>query len=105
MNRTLINGFLGLGALAIPLFAEYITAKPGNVPGTGFDVLLYEPFDFAYALLVGSLFLAINIWSATEIEDRSKLQGALLGILLAVGWFVVAFLSVGQLHLSLGGKL
>ena len=31
---------------AIPLAAEYVTAKPGNVPGTGFDVLCYEPFDY-----------------------------------------------------------
>jgi len=49
MNRTTTNGILAVGALTIPLIAEYANAKPGNVPGTGFDVLLYKPFDFAFS--------------------------------------------------------
>jgi hypothetical protein len=105
MNRTTTNGILAVGALAIPLIAEYANAKPGNVPGTGFDVLLYKPFDFAYALLVTALFIAANIWASAKTEEGSKLQGALLGILFTVGWFVFSFLAVVQLHLSLGGKL
>ncbi len=105
MKRASTNGIVALGALAIPLFAEYTTAGPGNVPGTGFDVLLFEPLDFAYALLVTIIFIALNIWASALQKDGSKFQGALLGVLLAIGWFVVSFLAVGQLHLSLGGKL
>jgi hypothetical protein len=105
MNRALNNGIAALGALAIPLLAEYITASPGEVPGTGFDVLLYEPFDFAYILLVTAIFVSLNIWSSALQIEGSKLQGALLGVLLAIGWFFVSFLLVGQLHISLGGKL
>ena len=105
MNRISQNGILGIGAISVPPLAEYATAKPGNVPGTGFQFLLYQPFEFAYVILVTLLFLALNIWSSSLAEDGSIIQGAMLGLLCAVGWFVLSFLAVGQLHLSLGGKL
>lgn len=105
MNRSTANGFIALVALATPLIAEYVTATPDNVPGTGFDVLLYKPFDFAYVLLITMTFVVMNIWISLKTEYDTKLQGTLLGIMFAVGWFVVCFLAVGQLHLSLGGKL
>ena len=105
MNLAKLNGALAFGALLPPLMAEYATAKPGNVPGTGFDILLYEPFDFAYALLVTALFVGANLWASIKKEDGSKIHGVLLGILMAIGWFVVSFLAVGQVHISLGGKL
>ena len=91
--------------LAIPLVVEYVTASPNNIPGTGFDVLLYEPFDFAYILLVTVFFIALNIRASTLSEKGSKIQGIFIGIAWAMGWFIVTFLAVGQLHLSLGGKL
>lgn len=105
MNLTVKNGILALVTLAIPLVVEYVTASPNNIPGTGFDVLLYEPFDFAYILLVTVFFIALNIRASTLSEKGSKIQGIFIGIAWAMGWFIVTFLAVGQLHLSLGGKL
>jgi hypothetical protein len=103
-ERILINGFLFVTLLAVPLVAEVTTATSDTVSGTGFDVLMYKPFDFAYVLLAGVLFIALNSY----ISVRKHLPvwvGVGLGALLLVTWFVVAFLAVGQLHLSLGGKL
>jgi hypothetical protein len=104
MRRAINNLLLGTVLLAIPLAAEFQTATPTNVPGTGFDVLLYEPFEFAFALFTCFLFAALNAYISNK--DGNKLWGgAGVGILIALGWFVIAFVAVGQLHLSLGGKL
>jgi hypothetical protein len=104
MYRTVQNGILAIGALTIPLLAEYISATPGHVPGDGLDLLLYKPFDFAYVLLVTCLFLTINI-RCSVVGRKSVGSGLFIGIVLAIAWFIVAFLALGQLHLSLGGKL
>jgi hypothetical protein len=105
MSLIVKNGILALVTLAIPLVAEYVTASSNNVPGTGFDVLLYEPFDFAYILLVTLFFITLNVRASAFTEKGFKIQGIFIGIALAIGWFIVTFLAVGQLHLSLGGKL
>lgn len=67
-------------------------------------MLLYQPFQFAYALLGLALFVVLNIAlgkpSAKRIWD-----GTLAGAAIALCWFFLAFLAVGQVHLSLGGKL
>lgn len=105
MNRTLLlNSIVFLVLLAIPLAAELYTAAPGNVPGTGFDILLYWPFDFAYVALAAILFVTLNTLISSK-QDGSVLLGIGTGAALAFAWFAVAFLSVGQLHLSLGGQL
>ena len=89
---------------AVPLVAEVLTATPDNIPGTGFDILLYQPFDYVYVILAGILFIALNSYISVQ-QQRTFSTGAGIGIAILVVWFAVAFLSVGQLHLSLGGKL
>ncbi len=73
-------------------------------PGTGFDVLLYRPFDFAYLLLAGLLFIGINNYYAFR-NKTSFFESLGLGLILLTVWFFVSFLAVGQLHIGLGGKL
>ena len=103
-KRLLINILLFVVLIAVPLVAEVLTAKPDNVPGTGFDILLYQPFDYAYVILAGILFIALNSYISVQ-QQHSFLAGIGIGIAILVVWFVVTFLSVSQLHLSLGGKL
>lgn len=103
-HRARINGILFAVLLAVPLIAEIITATSKNVPGTGFDVLLYEPFNFAYVFLVGVLFIFLNSYISSTM-NQSMTSGMGIGTLLFAVWFAIAFLLIGQLHLSLGGKL
>ena len=103
-QRIIINGIIFIVLLLIPLVAELITATPDNVPGTGFSVLLYEPFDFAYLLLAFVIFLACNAIISNK-QNKSILVSAGISLGVVTIWFIVSFLSVGQLHLSLGGKL
>ena len=95
MKPNLIIAAIGL---LIPILAEFISPETG----LGFDVLLYWPFDFAYVLLVGVLFVAANLLIA---KATTTLGSVMLGISFWVGWFLVSFLAVSQLHLSLGYKL
>lgn len=80
-----------LGASVIPIVSEYKFNK-------GFDILIYEPFDFAYFLLVTAAFILINRFFK---QETAILHGALISLL----WFFVTFLAVGQLHLSMGRPL
>ncbi len=102
-NVIKINGIVFVLMLSIPLIIEYITATAEN-PGTGFDVLLYEPFDFAYVVLTFIIFLTINIVTSKKL-NMSMWKGAGISIGILIPWFVISFLSVAQLHISLGGKL
>ena len=95
MKPNLIIAAIGL---LIPILAEFISPETG----LGFDVLLYWPFDFAYVLLVGVLFVAANVLTP---KASTTLGSVILGISFWVGWFLVSFLAVSQLHLSLGYKL
>jgi len=104
MERPVQNGIVAIIALIVPLIAEYVTSTPTSVPGTGFSVLLYEPFDFAYFLLVTAAFIFVNINAPTK-NIGSIVIGALVGVGISVLWFGVTFLAVGELHLTLGGKL
>ncbi len=104
MTRAIINGVLFVTLLAIPMVAEVITATPGNVPGTGFDVLLYEPFDFAFVLLAGVLFVAGNMYLVNQCK-ATLLAGLGIGSAMWILWFFISFLAVAQLHHSLGGIL
>ena len=101
---TKINGALFVALMAIPLVAELVTAKPDDVPGTGFDVLLYQPFDFAYVLLAGALFFVANI-KVSAAKDKKLPTDLAKSVVIWLLWFFVSFLAVGQLHISLGGKL
>ena len=95
ISRNLLIGFV---ALAIPVIAELISPDTG----AGFSALLYWPFDFAYTLLVGLVFVAANVYAS---EGSSLAVPISVGLGFWLGWFVVSFLAVGQLHLSLGYKL
>ena len=88
--------------LAVPLVGEYLTSTPSNVPDTGFDILLYEPFDFAYLLLALFLFVVVNLKST---KSNQKIRPILNSVIWSFALFVFAFVAVGQLHLKLGGQL
>lgn len=103
-SQVIANLILFVALSGVPLVSEYVTATPTNVPGTGFDILLYEPFDFAYVLLAAIFFIGTNI-SFTGKRHQSKKVGMAQGLIITIAWFVVSFLAVGQLHVSLGGKL
>ena len=90
--------------LAIPLVAEYMTATPEDVPGTGYVVLVFEPFQFAYALLAAVFFVIANTYACGK-QYRNISQSVFVALLITVLWFFVSFLALTQLHLSLGGKL
>jgi hypothetical protein len=95
MNR---NYVIGIVALCIPLGAELLS--PEN--GLGFDVLLYRPFSYAFILFVGVVFILANV----TVEPRDSIFRPLATALaLWLGWFIVTFTALIQLHLSLGGKL
>ncbi|QXE86077.1 hypothetical protein KP003_17195 [Geomonas nitrogeniifigens] len=100
----IINSLLFVVLSAPPLLAEYLTAEPGNVPGKGFDVLCYEPFDYAYILMALAVFSATNILIAYK-RKRPIRQAGLYGGIIAIGWFIFCFIAVGSVHLELGGKL
>ena len=92
------NFLIGFVALAIPLIAELISPETG----AGFDALIYWPFDFAYTLLVGVVFLTLNVYASGGNSFAVPIS---LGLGFWLGWFVLTFLVVAQLHLSLGYKL
>lgn len=94
--------FLAIAA-AVPLVAEIWTATPEHVPGTGFSVLLYYPFDFAYVLLVAVSTAFLNGAGAEPVLP-ARMRGVGLSLLAVLAWFVVIFLAVGGLHMSLGGQ-
>jgi len=103
-TKLFLNGLVFIVLTAIPLIAELSTTTVGNVSGAGFSVLLYEPFSFAYVLFAGTLFISLNIYILAN-KKEPVLSGIGTGIILLFIWFIFAFLCVGQLHLSLGGKL
>ena len=90
--------------LAVPLLAHYFTAKPTAGDGIGFDILLYEPFDFAYSLVVLSVFVFVKVWSPYS-RASSKGVGLAISVAIFTIWFVTSFLALGELHTSLGGQL
>jgi heme/copper-type cytochrome/quinol oxidase subunit 4 len=101
MQRFVANFALSIILLAIPVAAQLATPLPNSM---GLSLLLYVPFQYALLLLALALFLALNIY----LSRRTKVglwQGAVFGGVAAVTWFSVSFLIIGQLHLSLGGKL
>lgn len=104
MKVDIFNAFAFVIFLIIPLIAELLTATPNNVPGTGFSVLLYQPFDFAYVFLVCIIFLIGNIVLGKAYKTPFWISAG-ISFIVSAAWFIVSFLAVAQLHLSLGGKL
>lgn len=102
--ETSINAGILAVLTSIPLVAEYVTASPGNVPGTGFDVLCYEPFNYAYFLTALLILVFSNVIIAGK-KRKSIKRALVLSCAITVAWFLICFLAVAQLHISLGGKL
>lgn len=99
--ETSINVGILIVLSSIPLIAEYVTARPGSVPGTGFKVLCYEPFDYAYFLMAFMILVFANVIIAGK-KRKSMRTAAVVGGVIAIAWFVICFLAVAQLHTSLG---
>ena len=70
----------------------------------GFEVLLYVPFEFAFALAAMLLFTVLNIYLSRRNQE-SLWRGLTIGVVIAAGWFEAAFLLVAQIHQHTGGKL
>ncbi|MEM9256734.1 MAG: hypothetical protein AAGA91_14905 [Pseudomonadota bacterium] len=92
------NVIIALVALLIPLIGEWVSPQTG----LGVQILLYWPFGFAYALLVGFVFVATNLLAPSQ---RYRQQSLVIALTFWLGWFVVTYLSVTQLHLALGYTL
>lgn len=90
------NVFILIGAFLVPVLAQLYRL------GLGFDVLLYEPFDFAYVLVVGIVLLIANIAHPASIN---WFRAGCVAFLAWVFWFGATFFAVGQIHIYMGGKL
>jgi hypothetical protein len=98
------NVALGIGLLFVPVLAELVAAGLDQGPGVGLSLLLYWPFHLAFAGLALLLFAALN----AQLSRRSGVsvsRGILVGVAFSVVWFTLAFIAVGQLHISRGGLL
>ena len=104
MKKTLLLGALLILGVLIIHFSSYSTN-----PSQGFNVLLYEPFDFAFSVFVVFIFLYINKSYVGVVVIKKKYTELLLiiiyALLFSVVWTVVAFLALVQFHLILGGQL
>lgn len=94
-----LNLIIAAIALLIPLVAELISPETG----LGFDVLLYWPFDFAFIILVGAVFILANYFN--QPFNLSVAGSVATSVAAWLGWAVITFLAVAQLHTSLGYKL
>jgi hypothetical protein len=101
MRRTILNLALGAFLLAISVVAEISNSIND---AAGFEVLLYQPFEFAFALLAVALFVGLNVYLSRKSRNIA-FGGVGAGLVIAIGWFMLAFGVVAQLHISLGGKL
>ena len=104
LNRKSTNISLFLIALSQPLFAEYIDVSLSGTSNLGFEILLYEPFNNFYMILVLISFISVNTYIAVKSK---KSMGVFIAqsVVLYVCWFILAFLSVALLHTSLGGHM
>ncbi len=84
----------------LPLVSHYFTGKQNPADGIGFDFLLYKPFDFAYVLFAVIVISVVNFRFSSD-----NLKNAFRALVWSLGFFVVSFLLLGELHLKLGGQL
>lgn len=104
INRKQANCSLFLITLGIPLLAEYIDVTIRGHSNLGFDILLYEPIDYFFMAVVLCLFIGVNTYYGTKSNTKTS-SFIYESIVLYFLWFIVAFLSVFQLHVSLGGRI
>jgi hypothetical protein len=93
--------------LALFILITEFNAMPTN-PGSGFDLLLYEPFYLAFPLLIACLFIYINR-SFVNVSDNKKIINSIslviYALVFSIFWTATVFLVLIQVHLSLGGIL
>lgn len=104
MNRLITNGLLGLIAASLPLFAQFLSTSYGTKSTLGFDILLYQPFSFAYILLIFVVFNLSNLYLPWAIKKESKVRSMSEALLWTCGWFISTFLLLSQLHFILSGQ-
>ena len=104
IKKALVVGTLLILGILMIHFSSYSTN-----PSQGFDVLLYEPFNFAFSVFVVFIFLYINkSYMSVVVINKNYTELLLIllyAILFSVIWTVVAFLALVQFHLILGGQL
>ena len=103
-NTWYTNSVVAAVLLCVPVVVAIVARLTGNSSINGIDMLLYWPFDFAYLLVAMAIFLMVNAGLARNL-GRSTLVGIGIGALFGVCWFVLSFLLIAQLHLSLGGQM
>lgn len=107
-KQAFINPIIFVILLFFVICSEYIGFYSLNDKGFGFDVFLYYPFDYALLLLSFLIFVAGSIKTYSK-ESRIKFIDSLkilgMAILWSVFWFVVTFIVLVKLHISLGGTL
>ena len=101
--KVVSNILIAVVLSAIPIFLHYISFTPDKT-GIGFDVLIYEPFDFAYLLLAVGVFVSVNIYHAKSVQG-GLFSAVIESSILAVIWFVISVVALMQFHVSLGGTL
>lgn len=104
IKKTLVVGVMLILGILIMHFSLFSTS-----PSQGFNLLLYEPFNFAFSVFVFFIFLYINIlYIGTVVINKAYTELLLIilyAILFSVIWTVIAFLALVQFHLILGGQL
>ena len=93
---------LALALSVIPSLGHYLTGSSNPGDGIGFEILIYEPFNFAYSICAFMVFVIIN----TKFSSSKNIG---ISLVKSLAWsaifFPIAFLLLAQLHLNLGGKL
>ena len=93
---------LAFALSVIPSLGHYLTGSSIPGEGIGFEVLIYEPFNFAYPISAFIIFVIINSkFSSTKNIGVSLVKSLAWSLLV----FTIGFLLLTQLHLNLGGKL
>ncbi len=101
-KKVILNFVVFLVFLTIPILVDYLTINHSRFSGAGFDVLIYEPFDFGYVLFVWFVFGGTNVFL---FKDTSKYKVVAYSFGITLIWFVISFLALVQFHISLGGTL
>lgn len=107
-NKIFVNAAIALIFGAIPLVAHYLTGRENPNHGVGFNLLIYEPFQFAYLIVSGLFFIIANTFLLIKYHGQlmiSILTGFGLGVFISLSWYVVVFMILVQLHVFMGGVL
>lgn len=93
---------LAVALLLLPVGTDVAFKASDPSSAAGLQLLLYQPFPYAYGALSVALFILLG-WRSAKARGGYLALGAVAGAAIGIAWFAVAFLVVAQLHLSLGG--